>query len=488
MRSNAVLWIGQLPPAHLDKEFGGRDLRLEYRKTVKEALADLLSARAVVISCSGESDPLVAEARLLIVDEAMRHGVAIEVVAPFQEAGRVSKGIATKWFTNRGIVDVAQTDALPQRIARVVPEAAAFRDLKIAGAENKNPEQLALLQRAFSDCQQITLQELVGGRSAQVYQVYARLSDSRAGPYPLPFFAKIDRRAKIERELRNYRECTTHFVPFYARPNLDPERCLLGAEYGLIVGNYVEHSESLLRLVNAGRAYNALHSLFEDALRGWRAQSQWDDKGLVNAPITQSMGNGALFGRKPSQHLVEHAEAAKTLGLTRDPEAIAAALDGLPKRPHLVTMTHGDLHGDNVQVRAGQAILIDFASVQRGPLVADPAQLEVALCMHADADQEDGWLKTVERLYDPAFIEQVPPPCDPVDPMANLWNCVRQIRRLGLGDQRSAGEYATVLAAMLLRQASHGVDGDETRRVRRAAFLMLADRLTSLLAGQPGAS
>jgi Ser/Thr protein kinase RdoA (MazF antagonist) len=48
---------------------------------------------------------------------------------------------------------------------------------------------------------------------------------------------------------------------------------------------------------------------------------------------------------------------------------------------------HGDLHGENVRVRNGNAILIDFASVCSGPLTADLAALETCLAFELPPEE-----------------------------------------------------------------------------------------------------
>jgi hypothetical protein len=68
----------------------------------------------------------------------------------------------------------------------------------------------------------------------------------------------------------------------------------------------------------------------------------------------------------------------------------------------------GDLHGGNVVVRSGQAILIDLASVaERGPLTTDVAALEVWLAFElppeedARAYKNKAWTDEIDRLYAP---------------------------------------------------------------------------------------
>src|SRR5581483_2040616 len=122
---------------------------------------------------------------------------------------------------------------------------------------------------------------------------------------------------------------------------------------------------------------------------------------------------------------------------------------------------------DNVRVHATEAILIDFTSVSRGPLVADPAALDVALVMGTYALEGDAWLRFVQECYALDCLCPVPPPADPAAPAAALWNSVRLIRQVGQVDQLSPFEYATAVALYLLRRASYTAEHDEDP-VRRA--------------------
>jgi len=56
-------------------------------------------------------------------------------------------------------------------------------------------------------------------------------------------------------------------------------------------------------------------------------------------------------------------------------------------------------------------------------------------------------------------------------PPGELW--VRQIRRISLGDQTTRGEYASAIAVVLLRKASHHRDTSE-QNTRRPYLLWLA--------------
>jgi hypothetical protein len=130
-------------------------------------------------------------------------------------------------------------------------------------------------------------------------------------------------------------------------------------------------------------------------------------------------------------------------------------------------------------VRAGQAILIDFAGVRDGPLAADAAALETALVLRAEAKPND-WSAAVAQLYSLDNLQTLPQPREPAAPVSSLWNAVRQIRRFGLAEQISKNEYATAVAVYLLRHGLRPRDGDE-QTIRRPTLVWLAEQLAQAL-------
>jgi aminoglycoside phosphotransferase (APT) family kinase protein len=155
-------------------------------------------------------------------------------------------------------------------------------------------------------------------------------------------------------------------------------------------------------------------------------------------------------------------------------------LDGLPAIRHRQALMHGDLHAENVRVRNGQAILIDFAAVAQGPLVADPAGLESAICLTASAPDHATWRRCVEELYEPGSLSRLPQTRLPGTALAALCDVVRQIRRYGLSEQLSTHEYATAVAISLLRHAYRlSVSGEDPER--RPVLFAIAERIARAL-------
>jgi Ser/Thr protein kinase RdoA (MazF antagonist) len=100
---------------------------------------------------------------------------------------------------------------------------------------------------------------------------------------------------------------------------------------------------------------------------------------------------------------------------------------------------HGDLHPGSVFVRGSDAILIDLASIQDGPLSGDLTCLEVALLFEPregdDKTSEEAWQKAVDGFYAPESFRQLPPPVFGADSWSARLNCARQVKMVALPTQ-----------------------------------------------------
>lgn len=455
MRRQNILWLGVNPPAPVEAAANVRRLSIINSVSTGSAqLNDALAhARALLISVAKADDALILKARQRLIATARQHGVPAFVIVSLADLPAVQAAFHNDehWRRPR-LVTLDNTAALLDQVLDLEPGPSWRRDVDFAGDvySRLDEEDRLLLKRAFHDCDEVRLERLSGG-SATVLQAFARLRASEAGPCPLPFFVKLDRYPKIAREIENYRSCTALFIPFYARPNLDHDRCLLGDERGIIVGNFVEHSDSLAELVTQGSAQTAISSLFDDALRGWRRQGMLPTSNLVERPLAESMGGAGR--RRGAERAEERATKARQHGARMSANDLAAALDALPPIKHRQALMHGDLHAENVRVRNGQAILIDFAAVCQGPLVADPAGLETAICLTATAPDEKAWRCCMDELYEPANLARLPQIRLPGTPLSGLCDTVRQIRRFGLSEELSTSEYATAVTISLLRHS-----------------------------------
>jgi Phosphotransferase enzyme family len=472
-----ILWVGEPPPNGLRESLDR--LQLSLKLTAVDALTNEWPwARAVVFSVSQPGSPLLQNIESALAAAALTEGLRAYVVAPLEHVPVLNRRLSALPYGGRiALRDSRTLTNILAECASCLPGPSRSTTLTLSGCDDCDSEDIVLLRRGFSDCTEVRFSTLIGGRSAATFQAFARLQDSKAGPYPLPFFVKLDRYGKIKREIENYQDCTALFIPFYARPNIDLNRCVLGAERGLIVGNFVEHSDSLRELVERGTAQAAINSLFEDALRGWRTQAYVGHGSPWHAPLARSLGGGAIkqFSPRARNRADAYAREAAALGASLTATEIGQMLDELLPIPHRIALCHGDLHGDNIRVRAGHAILIDFAAVERGPLVADPAALETALVLRASAHESD-WSTVASELYGIEHLEALPAPREPSAPLSALWNSVRQIRRFGLAEQLTRQEYATAAAVYLLRHGLHDRDPGE-QGIRRPTLVWLAERL-----------
>ena len=178
----------------------------------------------------------------------------------------------------------------------------------------------------------------------------------------------------------------------------------------------------------------------------------------------------------------------REFGIRDEPIRVWEKLIGLTSQRYREGPIHGDLHGDNVRVRRGDAILIDFYSAKQGPVVADIAHLETSIVFatppdYVDPIQNGPWRQTVDQLYNPPTVSDVlgPPPDN--TPLPWLWNCVRQLRGEVPAVRSCETEYVSALAVYLL-PAVDVSSGGRSRHVQTRIFLRVEERLVGYLTGE----
>jgi hypothetical protein len=215
----------------------------------------------------------------------------------------------------------------------------------------------------------------------------------------------------------------------------------------------------------------ALTALIEETLSGWRDQAYAKDpvEGSV-ADVSRRLGiwDPARVKKRYKEFAVE-----KEVGV--DLAKLTAELAKLKQR-YRAAPAHGDLHGENVRVKNGQAILIDLASViNDAPITLDLAALETWLAFELPpVDEAEGlkfedplWSKEIDRLYAPEAFVHPPGPSDPASDLCWMTTVVRQLRRMGIAAQSCPTEYETSVAAQLMRR-SQWDDGPPADRFRRS--------------------
>jgi hypothetical protein len=362
-------------------------------------------------------------------------------------------------------------------------------DVKIFSPRAIKADVRHLLKRSFHDCDRIYLESLSGGRAAlNVFSVHAWLRKSTVGPRPLPFFIKIAGREKIEEERANYRAYADFFIPFHLRPNIVPERCVEADGLSSIVGNFVDESRPLREVLRTSQSPGIIFSLFENTLKGFRAQPSIDSFDVTESSLTDFIKDRA----KASEITTDVIALAHKFGSKMSPvkiEAILMKKTKGAKRPFRAY--HGDLHPGNVMARGRDAIVIDFGNIESGPITADPATLEIGLVFGTDEEDKlkdfDEWRAFVDEIYGSIPIHKPPLPERNPGPVSWLRRSVREIRHVLLGCDCEQCETAAVLAAFLLRFARLNVEISgtglrNTLALRRHAYaLVVAERLASAM-------
>ncbi|MET3910192.1 hypothetical protein ABID59_004549 [Bradyrhizobium sp. S3.3.6] len=348
-------------------------------------------------------------------------------------------------------------------------------------------ERVILLKRAFWNCSELRLTLLDGGMSgAPVFKAYASadaglVQRGATGAYPHLFFVKIGPRKKIIDEYDKYCGHIFEYVPFHLGPRLRRDRCNLGSTLGILVGDFVEGSESLIACARGGRCGHAIANLFDKTLGGWRKQDYVDDKRTLSGFLQEKWqveGQNQLI-ELPAQRI----PLVQKLGADISIEPLKKIFDDLGKTAPKVAPAHGDMHATNVLIRHGDAILIDFEKLeQHYPLTYDPASLEGGLLVEGFIeDLKKGKLAFTDlvQLIQPLYEERALKSgqttfCRPGDPAEWFYNAVNQIRTLSWSAEEQPGQYALTLALCLIRKGCNphvDLNASEPNISRAIAFL-----------------
>jgi hypothetical protein len=348
--------------------------------------------------------------------------------------------------------------------------------INVASSACDNPSRLdsdaeLLVRRAFSDCLSVSVVPLSKGRSgADVFSVHARIAGAGAtlGTSMQPYFLKVHQRPNTLDEYRAYEEEVHPYVPFYLTPHLNANRCCLGAEKGALVSDFVGESEKLLHCASDGRATAAIACLFDRTLSGWYAQAQEE-------PIAFADGLCAAFPTTIDQ---ERLNIAQQLGSRYNLTELGTLFSRCSSSPVLIGPVHGDLHAGNVQVRATDAIAIDFGSHQRRPLLLDAAQLEASILVEVGLLEQvpvTEWLRTIRPLYTGDILA-----CAPLHGTSGSWETwlyanIQQIRGYARRWQCGLNQYVGALSFALLEKARKNLNVTEPEKSRRAAAYLLTE-------------
>lgn len=400
-----------------------------------------------------------------LIIPALNHGLLIIVECPLSVVDIIREKISSFELNQKLIKVIVNNEDNSKLITKLIcfhinesgppySDDCCISDKEI----NLNEEELIFLKRAFSDCVEIKLKKLTSGFSSTgVYSIHATVGDSR----PMPFFAKFNLHTKVESELKNYRDHVLPFVPFNLRPNIDSKRCVNGAKNGLIVGNFVENSDSLWSYIRSGNSKTAIYSAFDTALHAWRHP-------LKLAPSQDKLFEiiEDLDSQKQSR-LNERFVFAKKFGNdTSQPNILIEKLNSFPLVKFIKTRIHGDLHTENIRVRNGEAILIDFEKVCWGPSSMDSTMLEIWIVFNdwPQIISFQKWKECVDKLYDLSSSHiELPHVMHEPEEGAAIWNAIRQIRLIAfpLQLERQCSEYQGCLAYWMYRIATYPINNSD---------------------------
>jgi len=323
-----------------------------------------------------------------------------------------------------------------------------------------------LMKRAFAEpsFKTVHLTRLGGGYSgAHAFKAQVE----RSGGKPIPYFLKIGTRKKIVEEYNGFLIGVEPYVPFYLAPPMLKENCCLGSTEGLILEHYVTESESLLECAEGGRAISPISCLFSRTLNAWHRST-----------ATHTLGD-FVSKKLPDSIDAQVIKCAKALGQPQALNNLRSAFNrlGAPLRvPY--SWIHGDLHAENIRIRANDAVIIDMEKHCTGPLLWDPACLECSFLIEGfgrDTRDPKSWFKSIK----PCFFDE----------MYNFWShehltdksswfhvAINQIRLFVRSMVRNEDDYLAVLAAALLWKAgkpltmSSDVSTEERKDIRRQQF------------------
>ena len=307
-----------------------------------------------------------------------------------------------------------------------------------------------LLKRAFWDCATIALEPLTGGKTAKdTFRVHATLAAYQFGRQPMPFFFKRGSRKYFEDEKINYLSWAEPFIPFYLRPAFNEARSVTTLTDGALVANFVEAGTPIREAMRSGQGTVGIFSLFEVTLRGLRGHAMQSKRDI-------GFADKFLARTRVAEIPVERIERARRLTLRTDIHELERAL---VERAKMLEgqhgMYHGDLHVGNVMVRQRDAIVIDFGSMEDGPLTVDSAVLEVSLVFGTDKSDAPDSFPEWRALVDDMFINNSPltPPALTSEHARLAWlrKAVRELRHIASCCGSSVAERNLILAAALLR-------------------------------------
>ncbi|WP_298885589.1 phosphotransferase [uncultured Bradyrhizobium sp.] len=318
----------------------------------------------------------------------------------------------------------------------------AWRDLEIG--TDVNIEDRALIQRAFSDCESLSVCKIARDkddptkpRKNTVYRVDAV---KPTAPHPVPYLVKVDTAQRVTSERANIAELCSDTIPFPFVPPMIPVRYAPGTERSALVLHFVDRAMLLSEYAKSHNLNRAVLSIFDDALRVWRSHPTTKSYALGNYVLDTAR----IIRSAPQDYGAAHANLPDAASVPR-PEVLLEKLRNMPPVPVNEVCSHGDLHLRNIFVRqSGEVVLIDFLRSGIAPASRDPAELECSIAFDPDAGRRlDNRL--LHELYSPPLLlpKMMPRPGN------GRFDAVCQVR-MQMGAIVGEIEYQLMVAAHLL--------------------------------------
>jgi hypothetical protein len=285
--------------------YGKKLLDFDCRVYIRVAAAQHLRERARAIVINAITTLQLPPAGLSSTEAQSLHGTFTEregsMLAPFVYIC----DSAVTWAGIFNLIVANPSGRPPNLTLKIEAKTSEGKRARISGV------QALLIQRAFWDCDIVHLIQMADGLSgAPAYRVYAEPTAGLLGSWPSLHFLKTGPRAKITTEYDRYLDSALLYVPFHLGPRLNLERCGLGAQDGILVGDFVEDAESLQDCASQGRAATAIANLFNRTLRGWRNRSKNDSSQFLSHYLRKFFPSEIPDHRQP---LIRSLGAARSL-------------------------------------------------------------------------------------------------------------------------------------------------------------------------------
>lgn len=471
------VYLSDSLPQAISEELTARDLLPLARPSVRanlEAAVDDPESRALMVHVDRPATSAAAATALETVLEhiagpALDKGVRLILIVDGSAADQAfaTRAVSARFGQMKGSVDTffyrpnvvlwtaEGAGAVAQTCAAHTP-GMPWADIPVEGEPDDlviSAEDKGLLQRAFSDCDGITVRRLQE-RTARIGKVCVyRVQPRRTGqPDPIPFIVKIGHPEVMDSELGATQWACGDHTPYPYFPPLAPDRFVSGHDRRALVSHFIDRAILFERYIQTHSPAMAVASLFDGPLRCWRSHGQTQRLEVGRYALT-----GGIAWPKARFYYNAYRAAERRHAAVRTPGALFAAMRAQPAQDVYMCGSHGDLHLKNLFVRENSVdiVLIDFNRAGQAPASRDPAELEVSLAfsqMEADGAPLDA--AALEALYTPPLLNRVDLPRRS-HPRALA---IEQVRRQVAGTV-GEDEYRVMVAAHCLYYArKHNAD------------------------------